>query len=182
GGSLFRLTNANLTIGYSLASTDGDPEKKSPNSQGVRNGGRDDDLFGANTDPSDPRQDDDEDDKAEAITEFFKLKIPWDLTLAYSLSYSNTRRENSVSGNSLMVSGNTDLTPMWRVGVSTGYDFVQKGVTFTQLRFERDLLSWKMNFSWVPFGTNTYWSFFIGIKSSILQDVKYDKRQVPDNR
>lgn len=182
GGSLFRLTSSNLTVGYSLASTDGDEaaKKKSPNSQGVRNGGRDDDLFGSNTDPSDPRQDGAEDDKKEAITEFFKIKIPWDMTLAYSLTYSNTQRESNITGNSLMVSGNTDITPMWKVGVSTGYDFVQKGFTYTQLRFERDLLSWKMNLSWVPFGQNTYWSFFIGIKSSILQDIKYDKRSTSE--
>jgi hypothetical protein len=34
--------------------------------------------------------------------------------------------------------------------VSTGYDFVQNGVTYTQLRFERDLLSWRMDFNWTP--------------------------------
>jgi len=182
GGSLFRFTNANLTVGYSLASTDGQNtgDKKSPDSQGVRNGGRDDDLFGANIDPTDPRQDNDEQEDITEIKDFFKLDIPWDLTLAYSLTYSNNRRENEVTGNSLMVSGNTKITPMWDVGVSTGYDFVQQGFTFTQLRFSRDLLSWKMDFTWVPFGQNTYWSFFIGIKSSILQDVKYDKRSLPN--
>ena len=79
-----------------------------------------------------------------------------------------------------MVSGNVDLTPRWKMGFSSGYDFVQHGVTFTQLRFERDLLSWRMDFNWVPFGDNTYWGFFIGIKSSVLSDIKYDKRQVPD--
>ncbi|WP_246282460.1 putative LPS assembly protein LptD [Flavobacterium agri] len=182
GGSLFRMTNANLTVGYSLASTDGEEgKKKSPDSQGVRNGGREDDLFGANTDPSDPRQDDQKDDEAtNEIKDLFKLDIPWDMTLAYSLTYSNSRRESDITGNSLMVSANTDITPMWKVGVSTGYDFVQEGFTFTQIRLSRDLLSWKMDFSWVPFGQNTYWSFFIGIKSSILQDVKYDKRSVPN--
>jgi hypothetical protein len=39
-----------------------------------------------------------------------------------------------------MISANADLTPKWKAGISTGYDFVQN-VTFTQLRFERDLLS-----------------------------------------
>lgn len=182
GGSLFRMTNANLTVGYSLASTDGEEgKKKSPDSQGVRNGGREDDLFGANTDPGDPRQDDKKDDETNnEIKDLFKLDIPWDITLAYSLTYSNSRRESDITGNSLMVSANTDITPMWKVGVSTGYDFVQEGFTFTQIRLSRDLLSWKMDFSWVPFGQNTYWSFFIGIKSSILQDVKYDKRSVPN--
>lgn len=181
GGSLFRMTNANLTIGYSLSSTDAKSgNKKTGNSQGVRNGGRDDDLFGSNTDPADPRQDNTDEEDAQTITDFFQIDIPWDMTLAYSMNYSNTRRENKISGNSLMVSANADITPMWKIGVSTGYDFVQNGVTFTQLRFARDLKSWKMDFSWVPFGAQSYWSFFIGIKASVLQDVKYDKRSVPD--
>jgi hypothetical protein len=49
-----------------------------------------------------------------------------------------------------MISANADLTPKWKAGISTGYDFVQNGVTFTQLRFERDLLSWRMDFNWTP--------------------------------
>jgi len=37
-----------------------------------------------------------------------------------------------------------------------------------------------MNFSWIPFSTNSSWNFFIGIKSSILKDIKYDKRRQSD--
>jgi hypothetical protein len=81
-----------------------------------------------------------------------------------------------------MMSGNFDITPRWKMGFSTGYDFVQKGVSFTQLRFERDLLSWRMDFNWVPIGPNSYWGFLIGIKSSVLSDIKYDKRQLPDKQ
>jgi len=55
-------------------------------------------------------------------------------------------------------------------------------VTYTQLRFNRDLGSWKLNFSWVPFGTRSSWSFFIGIKSGLLSDLKYDKRNEPDRK
>jgi hypothetical protein len=51
--------------------------------------------------------------------------------------------------------------------VSTGYDFVQRELHL-QLRFERDLLSWRMDFNWSPFGTNANWGFFIGIKSVFL--------------
>jgi hypothetical protein len=78
-----------------------------------------------------------------------------------------------------MISVNTDLTPKWKVGVSTGYDFVQKGVTFTQIRLNRDLLSWNMSFNWSPFG-QSYWGFFIGIKASVLKDIKWDKRTQAD--
>lgn len=182
GGSLFRMTSANMTIGYSIASTDSDKNKKKENNQGIRNGGREDDLFGTNTDLSDRRQsqfNSEEEDQTEEFEGFFKSKLPWNMTLAYSLTYGNNARENKIIGNSLMVSANTDLTPKWKVGVSTGYDFVQKGVTFTQFRFERDLLSWRMDFNWSPFGDNPFWSFFIGIKSGVLSDIKWEKNAQP---
>ena len=178
GGSLFRMTSANMTLNYSLSSKGGEDEKKK-NKQGARNGGREDDLFGSNTDFSDRRESQftDEDEEEDNFKGFFKSVIPWDMTLAYQLTYSNDRREKKISGNSLMVSMNTDLTPKWKIGASTGYDFVQKGVTFTQLRFERDLLSWRMDFNWSPFGQNSYWGFFIGIKAGVLSDIKWEKNK-----
>ena len=182
GGSLFRMTSANMTLNYAFSSKDGDDAEKK-NTQGERNGGREDDLFGSNTDLSDRRQSqfgNDDEDKEAAPSELFKYELPWNVTLAYSLTYSNNNREKKITGNSLMVSMNTDLTPKWKIGASTGYDFVQKGVTFTQLRFERDLLSWRMDFNWVPFGDNPYWGFFIGIKSGVLSDIKWDKRNQAD--
>jgi hypothetical protein len=180
-GSLFRMTSANMTLNYAFSSKDFDDADKK-NRQGERNGGREDDLFGSNADLGDRRQSQfkDDDNEAEAFNEFFKYKLPWDMTLAYSLTYSNNNREEKITGNSLMVSMNTDLTPKWKIGVSTGYDFVQDGVTFTQLRFERDLLSWRMDFNWVPFGDNPYWGFFIGIKAGVLSDIKWDKQNQAD--
>lgn len=177
GGSLFRMTNANITLNYSFSNKGTGKDDK--NAQSQRNGGRNDDLFGTNTDLTDPRNSqfaNEKDDDKDVISEFFKSKIPWDMTLAYSMTYSNIRRENKISGNSIMVSVNMDITPKWKGGVSTGYDFVQKGVTFTQFRFERDLMSWRMAFNWSPLGTNSNWNFFIGIKSGMLSDIKWNKR------
>ncbi|WP_199174549.1 putative LPS assembly protein LptD [Flavobacterium sp. 9] len=177
GGSLFRMTNANITLNYSFSNKGTGKDEK--NAQSQRNGGRNDDLFGTNTDLTDPRNSqfaNEKDDDKDVISEFFKSKIPWDMTLAYSMTYSNIRRENKISGNSIMVSVNMDITPKWKGGVSTGYDFVQKGVTFTQFRFERDLMSWRMAFNWSPLGTNSNWNFFIGIKSGMLSDIKWNKR------
>ncbi len=181
GGSLFRMTSSNVTMNYSLSSTDGDDTK---NKQGERNGGRSDDLYGTNTDFSDRRESqfNEREDNENKVSEFFKSTIPWDLTMAYSLTYSNNNRENKIIGNTLSFSTNIELTPKWRIGVSSGYDFVQKGITYTQLRFERDLLSWRMDFNWLPFDDNAFWGFFIGIKSSVLSDIKWEKRTVPDRQ
>lgn len=182
GGSLFRMTSSNMTLNYSIASTGKDKIKKDKNSLSQRNGGREDDLFGTNTDLGDSRrsqfEDEEESEGEDKISEFFNSKLPWDMTFAYSLTYGNNNRENKIIGNSIMISANADITPKWKAGVSTGYDFVQNGVTFTQLRFERDLLSWRMDFNWSPFGTNANWGFFIGIKSGVLSDIKWDKRSV----
>ena len=182
GGSLFRMTSANMTLNYSISSATFEEKDKPVNTQGSRNGGREDDLFGTNVDLSDRRQSQfgNSDEDEDKFSEFFKTVIPWDLTIAYSLTYGNNAGENQIIGNSLMLSGNTDLTPRWKIGVSTGYDFVQKGVTFTQIRMERDLLSWRIDFNWQPLGDNPSWGFFIGLKSPILSDLKYDKRSVPD--
>lgn len=184
GGSLFRLTSANMTVNYSFSNRDGG-EKDKKNRQGERNGGRPDDLFGSNTDFSDRRESqfkENEETTDSSPSDFFNSKLLFDLTFAHSLTYGNNNRENKIIGNSLMASANIDLSTRWKMGVSTGYDFVQNGITFTQFRFERDLLSWRMDFNWSPYGANAFWGFFIGIKSSVLSDIKYDRRSLPDRQ
>jgi lipopolysaccharide assembly outer membrane protein LptD (OstA) len=183
GGSLFRMTSANLTMNYSISSNDYKKDKKKIEDN-TKTGARADDLFGQNQDLNNPRTSlfkDDDEEKDDGST-FFNSKIPWDLTFAYSLTYENSRRNNSFQTNSLMIAGNISLSPKWKIGGNTGYDIVNKAVTATSLRFERDLLSWRMNFNWVPFGSYTSWGFFIGIKSAALSDIKYDKNKTPDPR
>ncbi|WP_205729731.1 putative LPS assembly protein LptD [Flavobacterium bernardetii] len=181
GNGLVRMTSSNITLNYSVASNDFSTEKKS--TQNVQNGGREDDLFGSATDLG--NQDESlfkKDDTKKQQTKLFNYSFPWDLRLAYSLTYSNDSNQREITTNSLMVSGNVDLAVRWKMGFSSGYDFASKGIVRTQLRFERDLESWRMSFSIVPIGVYSYWNFFIGIKSSILSDIKWDKRKLPDAR
>lgn len=185
GGSLFRMTSANLTLNYSVTSKDfqlKNPAQENIENQTAANGGRTDDLFGRAIDMADQRKSMFNNDKSDNKSELFNLDIPWDLQFAYSVTYGNNNRESRITNNSLMVNGNVDLTPRWKVGASTGYDFANKGVTFTQLRFERDLLSWRMSLNWVPIGYNASWGFFIGIKSGALSDIKWEKRNLPEQR
>jgi lipopolysaccharide assembly outer membrane protein LptD (OstA) len=185
GGSLFRLTNANLSLNYSFSSKDF-KRKESTDTETFRNGGRKDDLFGDATDINSGNiyQNDDEDaEESKSDYDWYNFKIPWDLRLAYTVTYANNQRQDEISSQSLMFSSNLELAPRWTVGVSSGYDFKNKGVTLTQLRFQRDLESWQMSFNWTPIGSiNTAWYFFIGIKASVLSDIKYDKRRLPDQR
>ena len=188
GGSLFRVTSANLTMSYNLSSdsfnNDNDNDKNDASKQeSLRSGGRADDLFGKPQDFADQRLNSRNDEQEETkISDLYKYKLPWSLRLAYALNYTNSTRQNEISSHSLMFSGDIDLSPRWSIGLSSGYDFKNKGVTYTQLRFERDLESWRMNFSWIPFSNRSSWNFFIGIRSGILSDIKYDKQRQRDKQ
>ena len=189
GGGLLRLTSANINMNYSITSNElkgkeneEDNEEKSQSYnmiESTSSGGRDDDLFGRAEDFSDRRMNA-ENDKPVPKYPSYRTEIPWDLTFAYSLTYNNNRRQRDFTNNSLMFSGNIELTPKWEVGLSSGYDFKGKGFTYTQLRFNRDLNSWRLNFSWVPFSDRSSWNFFIGIKSGLLSDIKYEKQSLPN--
>lgn len=188
GGSLFRLTSANINMSYTLSNesfSGGESEEDKASAQeAARSGGRTDGLFGKTQDFADQRLSDKSkgNKDEEENNEFYNYKMPWSIRFAYSANYTNTRRQDQISSHSLMFSGDVELSPRWSVGASSGYDFLNQGFTYTQLRFERDLLSWRMNFSWVPFSERSSWNFFIGIKSSLLKDLKYDQRRQPDQR
>jgi len=185
GGSLFRLSSANMTMSYNLSSDsfeDNNQNDAAARDQSLRSGGRADDLFGKSQDYADQQINNRDQSEEVTPTDLYNYKIPWSLRLAYAVNYSNTRRQNEISSHSLMFSGDIELSPRWSVGASSGYDLKNKGFTYTQLRFERDLESWRMNFSWIPFSNRSSWNFFIGIRSSILKDIKYEKRKQPDKQ
>tara|TARA_R110002073_G_scaffold74402_3_gene181950 strand:- start:9019 stop:11784 length:2766 start_codon:yes stop_codon:yes gene_type:complete len=183
GGSLFRLSSASLNASWTLASKKADDKSNKKDkgiNENVRSGGRADDLFGISEDFSNPQLSKTNESENETPSDLYHYTIPWNLRIAYAVNYSNSRRQNEISSHSLMFSGDLELSPKWSIGASSGYDLKNAGFTYTQLRFERDLLSWRMNFSWIPFSSRSSWNFFIGIKSSILQDLKYEKRRQPD--
>ncbi len=189
GGSLFRLTGANLTMNYSFSNATFSGDKKDDTrsiDESLRSGGRADDLFGKPEDFADRRFAEEDDNKEETVSDLYNYKIPWNVRLAYAANYTNSVRQNEISSHSLMFSGDLELSPRWSVGLSSGYDLKNKGVTPTQIRLERDLLSWIMNFSYyIPSGStggNTTWYFFIGVKSGVLKDIKYDQRRQPDRQ
>nr|WP_255505965.1 putative LPS assembly protein LptD [Mesonia sp. K4-1] len=184
GGSLFRLTRANVSFGYNISNKDferGEKDTDKVENETFRSGGRPDDLFGKSTD-LDGRlyEEEEEEEVVENDTERYRYSIPWKIRFAYTATYNNLRREDEISSHSLMFSGDVELSPRWTIGASSGYDFKNPGFTFTQLRFQRDLESWRLSFNWTPFGDRESWYFFIGIKASILSDIKYDKNRERD--
>lgn len=187
GGGLVRLTTANATASYNFSSKSFSNKRQrneAASQESQRNGGRDDDLFGVSQDFANQQfsQEEENLEEPDQNNAFYNFKIPWSLRLAYSVNYNNSRGQSDITSHSIMASGDIQLSPRWSIGASSGYDVLNKGVTFTQFRFERDLQSWRMNFTWVPFSTRSSWNFFIGIKANVLKDLKYEKRRERDRQ
>jgi len=186
GGSLLRLTRANVNISYNISSEmfgkkDEDEEEEEEVSEFdyvAQSGGRDDDLFGKTDDYNSL---DNRDQRADSDIEnpVYGSKIPWDLRFAYSASYNNNNRQGELTSHSLMFSGNIALSPRWKIRGNSSYDFVNKGFGLTSLGFQRNLKSFDMSFNWTPFGRYQQWNFFIGISASILKDLKWENRSQP---
>jgi len=184
GGSLFRLTRGNISFDYSFSNADfGGREKPLEDSETFKSGGRRDNLFGESMNRDGTfgnKEERDKEKKKEEKSDLYHFKIPWNLRVSYTMTYNNARRENEISSHSIMFSGDAEIAPRWSVGVSSGYDLKNKGFTYTQFRFERDLQSWRMSFNWTPFGVRESWYFFIGIKANVLEAIKFDKRRAAD--
>ena len=186
GGGLVRLTQASANINFSLDNNSfkkksneeeentTDQEQESEYFMNTVSGGRSDNLFGRpGQDPLNQARSSSENRKLQSA---YTNKIGWRMNFSYALSYRNLYRDPSFSNNTLMFSGDIDLTPKWSVGVSSGYDIKNKGFTLTQFRIDRELKDFRLNFDWTPFGVYERWYFFIGIKSALLSDLKWDKR------
>lgn len=116
------------------------------------------------------------------VGEYVDFSMPWNISLSYTLNYVNRYVANLYNFESdvvqtISLSGNFDLTPNWKFSFSTGYDFVNKGMSYTSIDIYRDLHCWEMRFGWIPFGVYKSWNFQINIKAPSLRDVKYEKRE-----
>ncbi len=104
--------------------------------------------------------------------DYVDFNVPWNLNVRYNLNYSKPRDEVQIN-QTLNFSGDLSLTPRWRIGFSSGYDFRAGDFTMTNINIYRDLHCWEMRFGVVPFGSRKSWNFTIQVKASILQDLKY---------
>ncbi|MGJ8744700.1 putative LPS assembly protein LptD [Polaribacter sp.] len=184
--NILRLTNASLTASYAISSSDFDKDGKVKKDNTSGNGAQNTpDIIGADINPTDSfgqRNNNNSDKKDKKnLTKLFTADIPWSINLAYSTNYTNNGLDGGEIGvHSIMFSGNVELSPKWKMGYSSGYDVKGGAFTFSRFNFTRDLDSWQFNFNWVPFGTNSSYTFFIGVKSSMLSDLKWDKTKPAD--
>ena len=109
-------------------------------------------------------------------------EIPWSLSINYSVNYGYgtfNKKKMEYNGRftqNLSLSGNINLTKNWSFNFSASYDFDAKKIAYMNCNVTRDMHCWSMSASFVPVGPYKSYNFHISVKSSLLQDLKYDKR------
>ena len=131
--------------------------------------------------------------------DYVDFDIPWSLNVRYSFTYNkNLTRElveegrvrpedrfrstrtinrNSPFRQSVSFNGDLNLTPKWKIGFTSGYDFQAKEITQSSINVFRDLDCFDFRFDWIPFGRFTSFYVQVNVKSSILRDLKLQRRR-----
>ncbi len=123
----------------------------------------------------------------ELIDGYAKWDCPWSLTLNYSLSYgygSFNYKKLEYNGKwTQNLSFNATLRPTknWSISASGSYNFDSHKIAYMNCTISRQMHCFEMSASFVPVGPYKSYNFHIAVKSSILQDVKYDKHSSMSN-
>lgn len=113
--------------------------------------------------------------------------VPWSLSVNYSINYSygafNKKKmeyDGKITQN-LSLSGNIRPTKNWQFAASMSYNFDTHKIAYMNLNISRDLHCFTMRASVIPVGPYKSYNFHIAVKSSLLSDLKYDKRSSRTN-
>jgi hypothetical protein len=113
---------------------------------------------------------------------YVDFDIPWSFNLNYKFNVNkdwNTAKTKRVGivTQTLSFNGQLNITPKWKITLSTGWDFTNGQLSFTSIDLYRDLHCWEMRFGWIPKGAQQSWNFSINVKASVLQDLKLNKKK-----
>ncbi|WP_242922939.1 putative LPS assembly protein LptD [Pontibacter liquoris] len=123
------------------------------------------------------------------VPEYIDFKIPWTLSVDYTINYSkglgaNARGQanpNNVT-QTLGLNGSLSLSEKWKISYTTGYDFTNQMISFTNVNINRDLHCWEMSIGWTPFGFQRGYNFTINARSALLRDLRLTKNRSGWNR
>ncbi len=105
---------------------------------------------------------------------YVNFAIPWSVNLNYSAAYIRANYTTLIN-QTFSIGGDLNVTPKWKVGCNSGYDFNLKRVSYTQFSVSRNLHCWALSFNWIPDGIRKSFEFTLRANSATLQDLKVRK-------
>ncbi len=166
-GKIGRFTSGSLAISTSLQSKSKDDKKDN------------------NQLPYDPTLTPDEQQRQldyvrQNPAEFVDFNTPWDVQLSLSLSYyrqlsPDLRTFVSTINTNLNVNGNYSVTPKWKIGGGTYFDFKTAKIQTLSMFITREMHCWQLAINITPVGLYRSFSITLNPKSGILRDLKINR-------
>jgi lipopolysaccharide assembly outer membrane protein LptD (OstA) len=131
--------------------------------------------------------DDKEKKKTDKELGYQEFKMPWSLSVNYSVRYGYSDFNPEIMEydrkltHNLSFSGNIKFTPTWSASFSTYYDITNNSWNYMSCSISKDLHCWQMSVSFVPIGRYKTYDFMIGVKSTMLRDLKFEKQSDTSN-
>lgn len=113
-------------------------------------------------------------------------KMDWSLGFNYNLSLGwgefnpRIKEYDYKWRHDLSFNGQFSPTTNWRFNFSANYNFEENRITNMTCNVTRDLHCWSMTASFIPLGPFKSYNFTIAVKSSLLQDLKYQQSSQPN--
>lgn len=180
-GRLVRLTNANISLGFSLSGEGKGKGNDGSSAGGGNSGGGGGGVKMTGESPAYTRV------YYHPVTGEFipggwiyylNPEVPWSVSFNYSYNYSKTYQYSNnqliVRNNhtqTLNVNGQVRITKALNINLTTGFDLTKLQLTTTQVSATYDLHCFQISFSWVPLGQWKQWSFRINAKAAALADL-----------
>ena len=113
-------------------------------------------------------------------SEFVDFDIPWNVSLSFSLSFyrtlaANLRDYTTTINSNLSVNGDFSLTPKWKIGGNTYFDFKTAKISQLSMFITREMHCWQMSINVTPVGLYRSFNVSINPKSGILRDLKINR-------
>ena len=179
GKGLGRLRNTGTSFSYTF--NNDTFKRKNKRQNAPDNNSADENFDGPN--PADLDNPDDDIGPAEVSADgYVPWQVPWSLTVNYSIAYAygsfnkeKLEYDPRITQN-LSFSGSIRPTKNWNFSFTASYNFDTKKLAYMNCNISRDLHCFTMRASFVPVGPYKSYTFNIAVKSSLLSDLKYDKR------
>ncbi|MGI8952628.1 MAG: putative LPS assembly protein LptD [Chitinophagaceae bacterium] len=164
-GKLARFTNGMLAISTSLKSKSKDKrtdQERLPEDETLTPDEQQRELDYVRQNPAD----------------FVDFNIPWTLQLSFSLNYykaitTNFQTTTQVTTN-INLNGDFSLTPKWKIGGSTYFDFRSGTIQTISMFITREMHCWQMAIN-LQIGQFKSFSITLNPKSGILRDLKINR-------
>ncbi|HEX6915353.1 MAG TPA: putative LPS assembly protein LptD [Chitinophagaceae bacterium] len=115
--------------------------------------------------------------------EFTDFNIPWTLQTSFSYNFIRVfEREigkyRTISTANIYLNGDFSLSPKWKIGGSTYYDFRTKEIQTLDLFVTRDMHCWQLAINITPVGRYRAFTIRLNPKSGLLRDLRINRHRM----